>query len=310
MIEVWSRCSPRSSVRTAWYRSVSSIERRPHAISASGIKPTRKNARQPSAVSCRPTNARIPTKMPPSVFIDATIPSVLPRCSRGNSSTTIVIATAHSAPRNTWAPNCATVSHEQARGQRRQGGCRGVADDRDQQQSPAPDAVRLPRQEERRAAPHAVMPRIHRRRLRCLRGCRARGPARTPARSCRIPRRTLPRTAGRAACAGTARRGRSPRRGLRRARERRSPARRAGCGVAPCRSSTSASASASPSGRIGGPKAIASRGRRHSRPPDDAGSGQCSWLPHTPTGHDRHAGREREAGDAAADALEVAPAPG
>ena len=43
--------------------------------------------------------------------MDVTMPSARPRCVRGNSSTTIVIATAHSAPRKTWAENCAAVSH-------------------------------------------------------------------------------------------------------------------------------------------------------------------------------------------------------
>ena len=57
------------------------------------------------------------------------------------------------------------------------------------------------------------------------------------------------------------------------------------------RSSTSASAPASPSGRIGGPNTIASRGRRHSRPPDDAGLGPALLGSPQANRHDRDAGR-------------------
>ena len=47
--------------------------------------------------------------MPPSVFIDVTIPRARPRSADGNSSVTIVIATAHSDARKIWERNCAPV---------------------------------------------------------------------------------------------------------------------------------------------------------------------------------------------------------
>jgi len=62
--------------------------------------------------------------------------------SSGNSSTTIVIATAHSAPRNPCA-ELRDREPDQTGADRGQRGRRRVADDRDRQQALASDAVRL-----------------------------------------------------------------------------------------------------------------------------------------------------------------------
>jgi len=65
--------------------------------------------------------------MPPRVPIEVRIPSARPRRSCGYSSTTIVTAAAHSAPRNTCARNWATVYQTRLGAGRGERGHDGVA---------------------------------------------------------------------------------------------------------------------------------------------------------------------------------------
>ena len=173
------------------------------------MSPTRKNARQPRAVSWRPRNARMP---------DEDAAQRVHRCDDAERLAAMLARELLHDDRDRDRPFGAEEDLRaelrdgqppQAGGQRREGGCRGVADDRDQQQAPAPDPVRLPGQEERGTPPEAVIPRIQP-------GVGLASPqvaqdeaSTKRGRSCRSPRRRWPRTAGPAACAGSGRRDRS-----------------------------------------------------------------------------------------------------